>query len=229
MGDLFHDKVPIDYIYRVLSAIAWAPQHTFIILTKRPIDMMGCFADEERVLFGIGGWAKGNHRQFVPDVHYGGEWPLPNLWLGVSVEDQKSANERIIALLRIKAAKYVVSYEPALGPVNFERIECRGAFIHALTGVAAVPGKVIPHNRIDWLIVGGETGPKARACDVSWIESAVTQCQAAGVPVFVKQLGRSYYKTSAGGQLRHYFPNDGRGANMAEWPEHLRVQEVPTT
>src|SRR5690606_1555759 len=121
-------------------------------------------------------------------------WPLKNVWLGVSVEDQKTADERILPLLRCPAAVRFVSYEPALGAVDFERA---GAIEWDAVGGATGGGysdfvrtsHTFQRGLIDWLIVGGESGPGARPFDLAWARSLVEQCKAAGVACFVKQLG----------------------------------------
>lgn len=122
---------------------------------------------------------------------------LPNVWLGTSVEDQAAADERIPHLLATPAAVRFLSCEPLLGPVDLDMVVTEG------TGC------------LDWVIVGGESGRKARPCDVSWVRSLVGQCRAADVPVFVKQLGAAH---------RLY---DAKGGDPAEWPEDLRVRQWP--
>lgn len=176
-------------------------------------------------------------------------WPLPNVWLGVSVEDQQRAEERLPKLLELPAALRFVSYEPALGPVDFsatsagdalsEGDECDGndASCELCSGL----------GRINWLIVGGESGPSARPFDIAWARSAVTQCKDAGVAVFVKQLGArplesrrnsveintrtknaklhlKIFEASYEGPL---VLNDSKGGDMKEWPADLRVREFP--
>lgn len=118
MSDLFHEALPASAIDRVFAVMADARAHTFQVLTKRPKRMLAYLSGGPQPA--IGGWLKGNHHQCVPDQTYN-EWPLPNVWLGVSVEDQKTADERIPLLLRTPAALRFVSYEPALGPVDFRR------------------------------------------------------------------------------------------------------------
>jgi protein gp37 len=148
-----------------------------------------------------------------------GPWPLPNVWLGVSVEDQKTADERIPLLLKTPAAVRFVSYEPALGPVDFERWVDR----------------TTDGSGIDWLIIGGESGPGARPCDIEWIRSAVRQCKAAGVAVFMKQLGakpgKSIRAPDSDHSGRDYWEpiklKSRKGGDPTEWPADLRVREFP--
>ena len=169
MSDLFHEAVPNEYIDRVFAIMALCPQHTFQVLTKRP----------RRALAHLS-------RRYLPgaiwDAHimaggFGGkcDWPLPNVWLGVSVENQKTADERIPHLLQTPAAVRFVSAEPLLGPVKFGDLLC---------GRSA---RGFQEQGINWCIVGGESGPGARCCEVSWIRSIVEQCREAKTPCFVKQ------------------------------------------
>jgi protein gp37 len=123
-------------------------------------------------------------------------WPLPNVHLGVSIEDRATADERIPLLLQCPAAVRWVSYEPALGPVDFgpwlrfqeTRCEGRKSRIHCNHwydgGRCCSCGDPA---MLDWIVVGGESGPGRRPFEIDWLRSAADQCQAAGVPVFVKQ------------------------------------------
>jgi protein gp37 len=138
MSDLFHEKVPLSYIEKVFQVMAECPQHTFQILTKR----------SDRLV----------------ELSKRLEW-APNIWMGVSVEDQPSAG-RIADLQRVPATVRFLSLEPLIGPLN--RIPLKG---------------------IDWVIVGGESGPGARAMEKEWVLSILSQCRMAGVPFFFKQWG----------------------------------------
>ncbi len=165
------------------------------------------------------------------------EWPLPNVWLGVSVEEQATADERIPLLLATPAAVRFISAEPLLGPVDLspwlwgpdqpcaecpkdEDCDCGWRTRRDLK----MPG-------LDWVIAGGESGPGARPCDVAWIDELVAQCQAAKVPVFVKQLGaRPFYRVRSDPNFsgtRAFPAKDRKGGNPDEWPVHLRVREMP--
>jgi protein gp37 len=168
-------------------------------------------------------------------------FPLPNVWLGVSVEDQATADERITLLLQTPAAVRFVSYEPALGPVDFSRWmwpmhwHWDGNFGTPEQAIAA--GAFAERKRqalvsayavfLDWLIVGGESGPGARPFDVAWARSAIRQCREAGVPVFIKQLGARPWEPVEGvGPMPMHLKN-AKGGVPAEWPEDLRVREFP--
>jgi protein gp37 len=249
MSDLFHEDVPDEFISRVFAVMALAPQHTFQVLTKRPDRMRVVLNDEtfrcevevwiEMMLYDEDrpkalAWDANNRRTDdamgrAPDV-VGDGWPLPNVWLGVSVENQHFADERIPLLLQTPSAVRFISYEPALGPVTIEPFLWDEDDRHdALCG-------------LDWVIVGGESGPGARPFNVAWARSIVQQCQTAGVPVFVKQLGAWPYADWPDGapfqplQFRHtgrrkiapfLSLHSPKGGDPLEWPEDLRVREFP--
>lgn len=183
MSDLFHEDVPDEFICRVFAAIALTPlKHTFLILTKRPQRM------HEFIL----GLPQRDHT-FRLWVAAGGEWPLSNLWLGVTAENQARADERIPILLQIPAAVRFVSVEPMLGPVDLERwlpIEWSEV---GETWIEAFPGKHCYDTRLHWVICGGETGPGARPMHPDWARSLRDQCQATGVPFFLKSWGEHCY------------------------------------
>lgn len=240
MSDLFHESLPFEAIDRVFSVMALAPQHTFQVLTKRP-DRMRHFANGLRC----------DYEEFVPlvaqfvgdncdaDAVVDAAWAryrdgLPNVWLGVSVEDQETADARIPHLLATPAVKRFVSYEPALGPVDFTRLHYeRITVIDALAGTHGWPSPHAPGPRLDWIIVGGESGPGARPCDVAWIRSARDQCRAAGVPIFVNQLGANVVNSSEEVGPWPVAPEEQlrmrsrKGGDPSEWPEDLRVREWP--
>jgi protein gp37 len=149
-----------------------------------------------------------------------------HVWLGVSVEDQQTADERIPLLLQTPAAVRFVSAEPLLGPIHRPLRPRQVPVPNCVSWLDSRRGSDGElHSEIDWVIVGGESGAGARECEVSWIRRIVSDCQRAGVPVFVKQLG-AYARDqdhfgAATERLRHR-----KGAEMSEWPEDLRVREV---
>jgi hypothetical protein len=119
-------------------------------------------------------------------------WPLPNVWLGVSVENQAAADERIPELLATPAAVRFLSCEPLLGSVDLRTVRRTPMPIDALTGTWSVAGNRPPQQpRISWVIAGCESGPGARPCDVAWLRSLRDQCAGAGVPFFLKQAVES--------------------------------------
>jgi protein gp37 len=216
MSDLFHESLSGDAIADVFYIMGDARRHTFQVLTKRPARMRDFVRDlvqQERV------------------EKFSNLWPLRNVWLGVSVEDQKTVDERIPLLLDTPAALRFVSYEPALGPVSFAQALTfnRPEDIHPEdTG-----GRMLAAMRgIDWLIVGGESGPGARPFDVAWARSVIAECRAAGVPCFVKQMGdkpKTDHRTRPAGEDWSWTSFCGpKGKDPALWPEDLRVREFPS-
>lgn len=210
MSDLFHPDVPDAFIDNVFAVMALAPQHTFQVLTKRPARMREYLS---RVTFGGSiisepsayarvvaamdqpAWLpRGRPFGRVPE-----SWPLPNVHLGVSAENQRMLDERLPILLDTPAAVRFVSAEPLLEGLDIAKHR---------------PG----FNRL-WFIVGGESGAGARPCELWWIRSIVRQCEEADAPVFVKQLGSN---------RRGAPPSvEGKGDDPVAWPPDLRVQEFP--
>ena len=183
MGDLFHESVPKEYIAAVFGVMAAASQHTFMLLTKRPIRMREWFKwIELRVCPGVSLYDHAEdldlelHRNDIP------RWPLPNVWIGVTAEDQRHAEMRIPVLLDVPAEVRFVSVEPMLGPVNVERWLEVGATDTGPPYVADIP-------RLDWVICGGESGSNARPMHPEWVCNLRDQCVEAGVPYMFKQWG----------------------------------------
>lgn len=178
MSDLFHDEVPDNFIDQVFAVMAVSLRHTYQVLTKRPERMQKYFADPE---------TQGRVAAIVGEILELmacklGAWPLPNVWLGVSVENQEAADERIPHLLNTPAAVRFLSVEPLLGPVSLR------PYFHGMGALVNVrPPIVTP--KIDWVIVGGESGPGARPMHPEWARSLRDQCEAANVPFLFKQWG----------------------------------------
>ncbi|MCT9932422.1 phage Gp37/Gp68 family protein [Planotetraspora sp. A-T 1434] len=196
MSDLFHKDVPDDYIARVFALMALTPQHTYQILTKRHGRMRSLLNSGH---FVAKVWGEVDKRAPGVGAQAVSMWPsmpLPNVWLGVSVEDQKWADLRIPALLETPAAVRFLSCEPLLGPVDLAK---------------SVPAKPYWHDGIDWVIVGGESGPGARPMHPDWVRSLRDQCQAANVAFFMKQAGAVLAK--------EWGCSDRKGHDSAEWPE----------
>ena len=194
-GDLFHESVPDAWIDRVFAVMALAPQHTFQVLTKRSDRMHNWFArrnanahhpamDTAAVMACTGRWN-------TPALHLVDGWPLPNVWLGVSVEDQTRADERIPDLLSTPAAVRWLSCEPLLGPVDLTMLHHDGVTnIDALRGLHGVLQPMLAQcDKIDWIVVGGESGLGARPMQPDWARNLRDQCAAASVPFFFKQWG----------------------------------------
>lgn len=261
MSDLFHNSLSNEQIAAVFGVMAACPRHTFQILTKRPERAVEFFswvtaqADgledrQQSVCFGYAAdHLRGPHWSRVirdsaryRDEH-GAAWPVPWVWLGVSVENQATADERIPLLLKCPASVRWISAEPLLGPLALGRY---------------LPEIGIYTPALSWVVVGGESGPGARPFDVAWARSVVEQCREASLSVFVKQLGSNVRDRNDAGfdgqpgdawDVRGDYDRvehnpDGvreeyqgarvrvrlasrKGGVIAEWPEGLRVREFP--
>lgn len=176
MSDLFHARVPDEYIARLFAVMALAPQHTFQVLTKRHGRMRSLLSSAYFLHAVSRVWAEPPTDWTLPRDWSVPVWPLPNVWLGVSAEDQKRADLRIPALLDTPAAVRFVSAEPLLGPID-------------LHGDPIGKDSVFWIGHLDWVIVGGESGPGARPMHPDWARSMRDQCVAAGVPFLFKQWG----------------------------------------
>lgn len=223
MGDLFHEDVPDDWIDRVFTVMARSPQHRFQVLTKRADRMREYLSKfqpylhpSSRVLVGAPkfdrveaagppqpdyvtrGGVKPEKRPVGSPLFFPKRWPLPNVWLGVSVEDQARADLRIPDLLATPAAVRFISAEPLLGPVDLENIKNPNAksewdLIDAVTGAGhnseyQYAGE-FEFEALDWVIVGGESGRGARPMHRDWARDLRDQCQDAGAAFFFKQWG----------------------------------------
>lgn len=199
MSDLFHEDVPDAFIDKVFAVMARARQHTFQVLTKRPeravkwfkrLDAQSCYRTDRTIYF---------HEALKSAIGYHHpkrvtlnslRWPLPNVWLGVSIEDQATADERTPLLLQTPAAARWISAEPLLGPINLSSFDVGDAIYYPLSGTIAVEGRGHASGpRLDWIVTGGESGPKARPSHPDWFRSLRDQCAAAGVPFLFKQWG----------------------------------------
>jgi protein gp37 len=222
LSDLFYDERPDEDIDRVFAVMALAQWHVFQILTKYPERML-CWFNRDGRQRRNSVYNRAFLLSSVQQLPVPNQWPLPNLWLGVSVEDQKHADERIPLLLRTPAALRFVSYEPALGPVDFTRIG-NGSRFDGTRGKDVLRrwDRLTEMQSLDWIIVGGESGPGARSCNIEWIRSAVQQCKAARVPVFCKQAGS--FALLDGERL---MLKDRKGGNMSELPSDIQIREMP--
>jgi len=198
MGDLYHPDITDEQIARVYETMWMVNRHTYVVLTKRP----------QRLVY---------------------EGPPPSttmnhVWWGVTVCTQAEADEKIPILLSIPAAHRWISIEPMLGPIDLEPF----LFLHGPStagpwrdvlgrrrGGGGIGGQMIssrPSGDISWLVVGSESGPHRRPMEIEWAESVVDQCLKAGVPIFVKQIT---------------MPNGKVSTDPSEWPESLRVRQLP--
>ncbi len=217
MSDLFHELVPFEFVDRVFAVMALAPRHTFQVLTKRPERMAEYLTGEHH------GTTARQRVELAMDAlllekaglgTFLGEWPLPNVWLGTSVEDQRAADERIPHLLRTPAAVRFLSCEPLIGPVDLlGDVETPGPAV-SVEGYSyptdygtGIEYDAALHVGVDWVIAGGESGPNHRPLDHAWIRSLRDQCAAAGVAFWAKQ--------------------DSGPRSEIELPEDLRVRQMP--
>lgn len=227
MSDLFHEEVPHEFLFRVFRIMAKCQRHTFQILTKRPKRMLDFCARLAYIDPGFNGHDCGMCSYWPNDPAKYPTYtrPLPNVWLGVSVEDQVTADKRIPILLRTPAAVRWISAEPLLGPVDLTAITVGHENWNALDrreAMDAEPGS--PNTILDWVVLGGESGPQARPCNVDWIRSLVQRCRSETIPVFVKQVGSRPW-SGPGNHPMHI--TDPKGGDPSEWPTDLRVREWP--
>lgn len=212
-GDLFHEGVPDEWIDRVFAVMALAPQHTFQVLTKRSKRMRSYLSStgggnrsdlRNQVAFVatpsvLHQWCPTWKSEDIDGPHRSRgiaaceQWPLPNVWLGVSTEDQQRANERIPDLLATTAAVRFISAEPMLEAIDLIKTVYNDHTGYSHKGFLrdrSEPDDYRFHSpKIDWVIVGGESGFGARPMHPDWARSLREQCVAAGVPLFFKQWG----------------------------------------
>jgi protein gp37 len=227
MSDLFHESLSNETIDRIFAVMALCPHITFQVLTKRA-ERMREYISGRLNSMGVYRLVMGAHvlsrnSGIVGESH---RFPLPNVWLGVSVEDRKNKT-RIDQLKKTPAALRFLSLEPLLEDLG--ELDLRD---------------------IGWVIVGGASGPGSWPCNIAWIRSVVRQCKAAQVPVFVKQLGSvplvfacrqnhfdwgadihqpapKFSEWTADREIWRFHPRDRKGGDPSEWPESLRVREMP--
>ncbi len=269
MSDLFHPSLSNEEIAAVFGVMAACPQHTFQVLTKQPRRAAEWFAWYEGTS-GTGASPYAAVMQAVQTVpgtadssrewYEAGKdrpWPLPNVHLGVSAEDQQRLDERVPHLLRCSAAKYFLSAEPLLGPLNLKRWldlggccecdhrapkgdKCEGKGRHGWVRCS------LGMRFLDWVIVGGESGPGARPFHREWADSIAQQCASTlgwgttprPTALFIKQLGAAYEDPANGVAgvsakvptdigIRVTRLKDRAGGDPSEWPAALRVREFP--
>lgn len=220
MSDIFHANVKDKWIDRIFAVMAIASQHTFQILTKRPERMKEYFSDRNRAR-----WICDRALDILRDEENPTQWkfkihgdrlnvkiPLPNVWLGVSIENHQAATDRIPHLINTPAAIHFLSCEPLIGPV----------YLHNF--YESVPGDCWSTwiDYLDWVIVGGESGSGARPCDLQWIRGLVKECEYSETAVFVKQLGSM--PIDNGNKLKL---KNRKGGKIYEFPDDLKIREFP--
>lgn len=196
MTDLFGNWIFNDWIDKIFATMLIAKQHTFQVLTKRPQRMKEYLSKPYHI----------NIARYIDEyfddkfAHQNYDLPAPNIWLGVTCENQRTANERIPILLETPAKVRFLSCEPLLEEIKFN----------------------FDNGKPDWIIVGGESGNKARPCHLDWIRSTVKQCRASNVPIFVKQLGSNVFY-GAGNKMKL----SRKGGDISKFPEDLQLREFP--
>ncbi len=261
MSDLFHEAVAIETIADVFAVMYLAPRHTFQVLTKRARRMRDVLTHPKfyRLVLNAADTLRAARPKLTAvGVSDPTKFPAPWVHLGVSVEDQKSANERIPELLATPASVRFLSCEPLLEHVDLTDISFDGLGRNALR----VNDETTGERHVDWVIIGGESGSNARRFEAEWARSLVTQCRKANIAPFVKQMGSNtidrndagfngddddgwHSAVEYGGDIRVEHDLDGHrddyqgapvrvhlrdrhGGDPAEWPADLRVREFPT-
>ena len=200
LSDMFDKEVPDGWRMDAFKAMADTPNLQHLVLTKRIGNVRGMLAE----------LAHGND----PDLSLLDMMPLPNVWLGITVVNQEEACRDIPKLLAVPAAKRFLSIEPLLGTIDLGLCDCDNGSVAAPGGAGGVTCPKCSGTggrTLDWVIVGGESGPGARPMHPDWVRSLRDQCAAAGVALFVKQMGGS---------------RDKRG-ELFDLPDDLRIREVP--
>ncbi|MEJ7804609.1 MAG: phage Gp37/Gp68 family protein [Telluria sp.] len=241
-GDLFHENVPDAWIDRIFAVMALAPQHTFMVLTKRSERMRRYFAEVsfDRIIASCRG-DEGislvpRHTMQAIEHHFGMHpesslrfrriiWPLPNVWVGVSAEHQEAADARIPDLLQVPVAVRWVSAEPLLGPISFRwapyaheaASETYRQYLERQGGANEYEAL----RMLDWIVVGGESGDGARPMNPAWALSLKDQCKAANVPFFFKQWGAHCGGTGQASMFVHLCNGESPAGDRhtVEWPD----------
>jgi protein gp37 len=240
--DLFGGWVPDEMIDAVFAVMALCPQHTFQVLTKQADRMLRwfdvVFDNREHAVAQQMANIRPQECALIPD------WPLPNVWLGVSTENQSEAEHRIDKLMLTPAAIRFISYEPALGPLDIRNwlqpsSSLPGKHVRLSPGhwIVDKDGAHLFWRGLDWVIAGGESGREARPSHPDWFRSVLYQCAAVGVPYFFKQWGAYGYATlepdtTFAGGLAFQSPRGGRasverGLRLDEKTVAVRMKKQP--
>lgn len=263
MSDTFYEEATNEQIAAVFAVMAATPRHTYQVLTKRADRMLDFFrwltarAEDARKRYPnespaglysdalISAALKAAGVDSVPNA-VARAWPLPNVWLGISAEDQPRYDARWPKLAEVErlgcAAVTFVSYEPAVGPLT---LKCNGCGQDVGAHFAPDQGGCSGWFP-DWIIVGGESGPGSRPFPIDWAESIVAQTRRVPIACFVKQLGavpvmeEARWRAEGSGALLAarnakrapdgFVPlamPDAKGGDWSAWPERLRVRDYP--
>lgn len=207
MSDLFHPQVPFEFIERVFLTMSCMQDHTFQILTKRTHRLYEYFSWWATSIKKFGFDSIPSQSKNIFDYLA----PLKNVWIGTSISNQNDADKNIYNLLRTPAAVRFLSIEPMLEEINLDMYD-KELEINWLTGLDENYPEEGVNMKIDWVIVGCESGPHRRPCKLEWIESIVEQCKSANVPVFVKQINLN------GKVIK----------DINQFPESLRIRQYPS-
>lgn len=210
LGDVFHDDVEMRHLAAIWSVMALTPHHTYQILTKRPENILPMLSQSgfyQAVLWQADHTVRANHLQLTSiGISNPATMPLQNVWIGTSVEDQGAADKRIPHLLRAPARVRFLSCEPLLGNVDLD---------------TWVWNKDYHGPKLSWVIIGGESGPRARPMDADWVSHLLTSCVGGDVAVFMKQTGTVW--------AREHGYQDRKGGTPDEWPLGWRMQYFPVS
>lgn len=227
MSDIGHENVENEWLDKIFSVMAIA-NHTFQVLTKRPERLKTYLRSGAKQRIRRGAVDLGRQLGLPPKRYEVYEtcqfrWPLPNVWIGTSIENQKTADDRIPKLLQTPAAKLFLSCEPLLEAVDLTKI-------YRISNLTQTELTWLDY--LHWIIIGGESGVGARPCHIEWIRSIVRQCKPTNVAVFVKQLGSNAIESTPyiDGVVQNNFQMkllDRKGGNIDEFPKDLRIQQFP--
>lgn len=230
MSDVFHPDIPDEFIDKIFAAMALSPRHIFQILTKRPVRMKEYLTNSQTPL-NVQLESIDSRRSIKKQKQKRADisFPLPNVWLGVSVEDQETARERIPVLLQTPAAIRWISAEPLIESIDLRKkywVEC----IEEYGDIGNELIKLI--DGIDWIVVGGESGPNARPCAIEWIGDIVKECKSTKTPVFVKQMGAYIVSTEEMDDEGKEFiwrgtSDDMKGSVFHDFPKELQIRQYP--
>ena len=262
LSDVFENRDDLIEPRARLAALVGATPHlNWLFLTKRPEHAVRLWRQACSESTGRLPCVCGSHgrSELCGEIDIStGQW-ASNIWIGTTTENQAMAEQRLPHLLRVPAVVKFLSVEPLLEAIDLDPPHCQSCYPSGMDAIvdaedgtpcctncdseAAFGWWLDPLNGgISWVIVGGESGPKARPFDVAWARDVVRQCRDAGVPVFVKQMGSAPCDHGTLGELPTAWPagthtaagypprimlNDRAGGDPEEWPEDLRMREWP--